>query len=110
MVNPVEKPLLIVGLNPSLASSEKSDAIAEQVELVELVELVAFNNDFDGFVMLKLYPVRSVDYRNLAVAVDKVAFEEDINRVEATVRSQSDAVIWAAWGASISHHGFFIAA
>mgnify|MGYP001113748628 CR=1 FL=1 len=94
--------LLTIGLNPSTATKEKSDPT------VARVQKVAQNNDFDGFVMLNLYPVRATDYRTLASRVDKVAFSENLRRIEAVVASEENAVVWAAWGESILYHDFFV--
>ena len=96
--------LLTIGLNPSTATQEKADVT------VAKVEVAARSNGFEGFVMLNLYPVRSTDYRLLPRVPNRKAFQANLERIEAVVASESEPVIWAAWGASIAHHSYFIEA
>lgn len=97
-----KRTLFTVGLNPSTATREKSDPT------VARVEKVARNNGFDSFVMLNLYPVRSTDFRKLPSKVDARAFEANLRHIEETVAAHKGAAVWAAWGASVLHHGFFV--
>jgi hypothetical protein len=97
-----KRKLLTIGLNPSTATKEKSDPT------VARVQKVAQNNDFDGFIMLNLYPVRATDYRTLPSKVDKVAFSDNLQRIEAVVADEENPVVWAAWGESILYHDFFV--
>lgn len=94
--------LLTIGLNPSTATKEKSDTT------VAKVEGVAKRNGFDGFVMLNLYPVRSTDFNALPIDVDAQAFSENLNHIEELVASESQPVIWAAWGESIRARDYFV--
>jgi hypothetical protein len=96
--------LLTIGLNPSTATREKADTT------VAKVEQVALRHGFDGFAMLNLYPVRATDYRSLSSTVDRDAFHRNLDKIEEIVASQSKPVIWAAWGASIEHHPYFLQA
>ena len=97
-----ERKLLTIGLNPSTATKEKSDPT------VARVQKVAEMNGFDGFIMLNLYPVRATDYRTLPPKVDKEAFLENLQRIEAVVASEQKPTVWAAWGESILYHDFFV--
>jgi len=54
-----EPRLIVVGLNPSAASSEKSDTA------VSKVKKVAENAGYRGFIMTNLYPLRSTDPHGL---------------------------------------------
>ena len=96
--------LLTIGLNPSTATKEKSDVT------VAKVEGVAKRNNFDGFVMLNLYPVRSTDFNELPLEVDMEAFTENLNRIEELVVTSPSSVIWAAWGESIYARRYFVEA
>jgi hypothetical protein len=95
------RPLFTVGLNPSTATREKADTT------VAKVERVAQREGFDGFVMLNLYPVRATDYRELPRAVDSVAFETNLLKIEALVASVRRPTVWAAWGGCVSYHSYF---
>jgi hypothetical protein len=96
--------LLTIGLNPSTATREKSDPT------VARVQKVAQNNGFDGFVMLNLYPVRETDYRKLPAKVDSEAFSQNLRHIESVVAAERQSTVWAAWGESVLHHGFFVQA
>lgn len=96
--------LLTIGLNPSTATREKSDAT------VARVEQVARRNGFDGFVMLNLYPVRATDVRELPPTVERSACAANLKHIEAVVASEPEPIVWAAWGGSILIRGFFVEA
>ena len=96
--------ILVIGLNPSTATKEKSDTT------VAKVEGTAVRNGFDGFVMLNLYPVRSTNYNHLPEDVNSDAFSENLERIEALVASETKPIIWAAWGESICAKSYFISA
>ena len=98
------KKLLVVGLNPSTATQEKSDTTVAKVQ--EVARLTGF----DGFVMLNLYPVRATDFKTLPLDGDLAAIEQNLAAIEAVVRGEEQPVIWAAWGQSILARGFFISA
>lgn len=99
-----KRPLVIIGLNPSTATQEKGDPT------VTRVERVAQQEGFDGFVMLNLYPVRATDYRKLPVKANPDAFAKNLDAIEGVVAGLKKPTIWAAWGASVLHHGFFLKA
>ena len=96
--------LLVVGLNPSTATRERSDTT------VAKVERVAQLHGFDGFVMLNLYPVRATDFNELPFAVDRRAYAENLRRIDALVASNPASTVWAAWGESVRARSYFIAA
>lgn len=94
--------IFTIGLNPSTATREKSDTT------VAKVEGTAQRNNFDGFVMLNLYPIRSTDYNALPVDVDLEAFSENINRIETLIAAEESPVVWAAWGESVLARDYFV--
>lgn len=96
--------IFTIGLNPSTATKEKSDTT------VAKVEGAAQRNNFDGFVMLNLYPIRSTDYNALPVEVNPEAFSENMNRIETLIAAEKNPVVWAAWGESIHARDYFVAA
>lgn len=98
------RPLLAIGLNPSTATQEKADAT------VARVQKVAQLHGFDGFVMLNLYPVRATDYRTLSPKVNAEAYARNLQVIEEVVSQQERPTIWAAWGAPVVHHTYFLRA
>ncbi|MGA0569602.1 DUF1643 domain-containing protein [Variovorax sp. VNK109] len=99
-----ERPLLVIGLNPSTATQERADPT------VARVRKVAALHGYGGFVMLNLYPVRATDYRKLPVTVSKVAFERNLQAIEDVVAQVPEPHIWATWGQSVTYHGYFLKA
>lgn len=96
--------LIVIGLNPSTATKEKSDTT------IAKVEAAAKQAGFDGFVMLNLYPVRSTDFNELPREVNAEAFAENLAKIEAVLAAESEPVVWAAWGENILEREFFVAA
>jgi hypothetical protein len=94
--------LLTIGLNPSTATQERSDTTAAKVEQVSR------QKDFDGFVMLNLYPVRSTDFNQLPLNANKKALAKNLEVIETLVAAESHPTIWAAWGAHITARPFFV--
>lgn len=99
-----KRTLIVIGLNPSTATKEKSDTT------IAKVEVAAKQAGFGGFVMLNLYPVRSTDFNALPKEVNAEAFAENLVKIEAVVAAELQPVIWAAWGENIMAREFFVAA
>lgn len=97
-------PLLVIGLNPSTATQEKSDTT------VAKAQHVAESSGFDGFVMLNLYPVRATDYQELPPTANQQAYRQNMEAIESIVATQRKAAIWAAWGESIKARSYFAGA
>ena len=86
-------PIFIVGINPSTANDQKSDPTVGRVE-----KLVAGWREFDGFVMLNLYPQRASKPKRLISPFDEKLKRLNAERIAAHLRSVSGATVWAAWG------------
>lgn len=95
------KPLITIGLNPSTATQERLDPT------VTRVERVGQRNGFDGFIMLNLYPVRATKYEDLPTTADPVAYQRNLQAIEQVIAANPKAVLWAAWGDSISARPYF---
>ena len=98
------RPLLVIGLNPSTATQEKLDPT------VTRVEKVAQQCEFDGFVMLNLYPVRATDPKDLPPRAGPVAYERNLEAIEKTVAQYPMPTIWAAWGTSVVNRPYLLRA
>jgi hypothetical protein len=90
------KILFVIGLNPSTANKEKSDTT------VAKVEKVALNNEFDGFVMANLYPLRSTNPHGLPEKKDQSLLSKNIEQIIALASKVDQPVFWAAWGGDIT--------
>jgi hypothetical protein len=87
--------LVVVGLNPSTATREKSDPTAAKVERV------ARAYGYDGFVLVNLCPVRATDCHTLPTTVEPGLLEANLEAIGDVAASVQDLVLWAAWGAPI---------
>jgi hypothetical protein len=89
------KILYVVGLNPSTANKEKSD------KTVTMVQNIALKNNFDGFVMLNLYPLRSTDPQGLPDVPNTKLLDDNVEHMKMLGSQVDEMVIWAAWGENI---------
>lgn len=87
--------LIVVGLNPSTASSEKSDTT------VSKVKMAAQNAGYNGFVMTNLYPLRSTNPHELPQHHSAELLSENIRHIEKIASNETNPVFWAAWGSNI---------
>ena len=87
--------LVVVGLNPSSATREKSDPTAAKVERV------ARAHGYDGFVLVNLCPVRVTDSRALPSTVDGKLLAANLRAIAEVVGAVEGGTLWAAWGAPI---------
>lgn len=96
--------LVVVGLNPSTATREKSDPTAAKVERV------ARAYGYDGFVLVNLCPVRATDCRTLPATVEPGLLEANLDAIGNVAASVQDLILWAAWGAPILTRPFLVSA
>jgi hypothetical protein len=98
------RPLVVVGLNPSTATRERSDPTAAKVERV------AHASGYDGFVLVNLCPVRATDCRTLPATVDAKLLAANLRAITEVVRAVDSVTLWAAWGAPIVTRPFLLGA
>ena len=96
--------LVVIGLNPSTATRDKSDPTAAKVERV------ARAHGYDGFVLVNLCPVRAADCRTLPATVDAKLLAANLRAITEVVRVVDDVTLWAAWGAPIVTRPFLLGA
>jgi hypothetical protein len=89
------KTIYIIGLNPSTANKEKSD------KTVTMVENIAAKNNFDSFVMLNLFPLRSTNPHGLPINSGDILLKQNVEHIKSLNSKNKEMVIWAAWGGSI---------
>jgi hypothetical protein len=82
--------LVVVGLNPSTATREKSDPTAAKVERV------ARAHGYDGFVLVNLCPVRATDCRTLPEMVEPELLKANLDAIGNVAASVQDLILWAA--------------
>src|SRR6185436_1839752 len=83
-----ERKILVIGLNPSTATRDRSDTT------VAKVDAVARHNGHDGFVMLNLYPLRATDPSTLPRRANVRQMRHNLDVIEAIVGAESAPVVW----------------
>ena len=96
-----QRPLYVIGLNPSTADKEKSDrTIAKVMGFAE-------QNGFDGFVMFNLYPQRTPDPEKLDKTLNPFLLLENLKHIlEITSSSTSPLSFLAAWGNKVGEKDY----
>ncbi len=87
-------PLICIGINPSTATSDEYDQTMATLMFVSMI------NNFDGYVMLNLYPQRSTDPRLLHKHAKKDLIETNIKTISEFINFKH-LTIWCAWGTLI---------
>ncbi|NMA24004.1 MAG: DUF1643 domain-containing protein, partial [Spirochaetales bacterium] len=85
-------PLIVIGLNPSTADENKPD--------MTISKIIGFatRNNFDGFIMLNLYPKRATSPDNLDVKMNSNIHAENIDAIFNSLKDINEISILAAWG------------
>ncbi len=96
-----DRPLVIIGINPSIADAFQNDPTIRKIE-----EQLEVWKEFNGFLMLNLYPVREKKPERLP------RFEKDLAIMNAALVRQllkgiNRPAIWAAWGDNFDADPFF---
>lgn len=86
--------LICIGINPSTAEPDNLD------NTLKRVKTISTNQDFDGWLMLNLYPQRATDPNNLHSNIKEGYHQENLRHIESIFKS-NDCVVWAAWGTLI---------
>lgn len=94
--------IFIVGLNPSTADKENSDTT------VAKVHKVSQNNNFNGFVMTNLYPLRSTDPKGLPEEADTDLIKLNLKSIIQIAKNERNPIFWAAWGQDIMSRNYLM--
>lgn len=95
------KPLVVFGINPSIATVEKND------NTISIIEQIAKMRDCDGYLMFNIYPLRAtkIDEKFPLVCDDYVC---EMNLKFISDRINEDTEIVAAWGTHIDDRDYFV--
>ncbi|TCC97485.1 DUF1643 domain-containing protein [Pedobacter frigidisoli] len=99
--NAREKPLLVIGLNPSIAN----DSIPDPT--IKKVMGFAEGNGFDSFIMLNLYPQRATNPSDLHLEINELLMEENLRHIETILLNIPNSMIMASWGEKIRERQYF---
>ncbi len=94
-------PLIVFGINPSIATSEKND------NTISIIEHVAEMRQCDGYLMLNIYPLRAtkIDNNFPNISDDTIT---NFNLQYINERIYEGAEIVAAWGTHIRDRNYFL--
>lgn len=94
-------PLIVFGINPSIASIEKND------NTISIVEHIADIKQCDGYLMFNIYPLRATNIDdNFPHSYDPKIKEENLKYIQERIYEGAEIV--AAWGTHIQDRDFFI--
>lgn len=93
-----ERPLIVIGLNPSTARPGALD------NTLKSVERVARHNGFDSFLMLNLYAQRATLPRDMDQEACDFLHQENLKAFSYLLGITRS--VWAAWGAVMETRGF----
>lgn len=94
-------PLICFGINPSTAEPGKLD------NTVKSVERLAFNNGFDSWIMLNLYPQRATQPAKIHKRLQAKLHQENLFQIEKLFANYNQLNMWAAWGTLIEFRPYF---
>ncbi len=97
----LEKPLIVVGLNPSTADEKTPD------RTINRVMGFAEGNGFDSFIVLNLYPQRATYPNDLHLEMDENLFSQNIEEISKLLNSRESFVILASWSEKIKLRKYF---
>ncbi len=89
--------LLVIGLNPSTADSEKLDPTSKNIDII------ARNHGYDGWLLVNLYPVRSSNPADLPLKEETVIYWHNIHLIQYLLDRDRFKIkdAWLAWGDGI---------
>lgn len=99
----IDRPLIVFGINPSVATAEKND------NTIGIIEHIAEMRNCDGYLMFNLYPLRAtIIKQDFPKDCDKKVCE--LNYQYISERIPKGAEIIAAWGSHIQDREYFVTA
>lgn len=96
-----KSPLVCFGVNPSTATPEKLDRT-----LVQVQKTAKKNKEFDGWIMLNVYPQRATNPGKLHLELDKDIHRKNLAHIKDVFCSNPKLTVWAAWGGLIEKRPF----
>jgi hypothetical protein len=95
-----ENPLICVGVNPSTAVPNKLDPT------VASVARFSKERDYDGWIMLNLYPQRATNPDKMHKRFQKEIHLKNMHCIEEWVGRYPGSDIWCAWGTLIEKRSY----
>ena len=93
-------PLIVIGVNPSTADDRVPDATIRRV-----LGYVSRNN-FNGFLMINVYPYRSTNPQNLPEQMDISIHKQNLKHILEIFEKHSNATVLVAFGNPINERKY----
>ena len=99
-----DNPLIVMGINPSIADSNQKDNTTKRVEKI------ITNNKFDSYVMFNVCAARQTNLKDFVPnkldleklhKQNKIAFKWLLHKI---CKKGKQPIIWAAWGVSLTDY------
>ncbi len=95
-----KKPLIVIGLNPSTANANESDATMRRIMGY------AERNGFDSFIMFNLYPQRTTNPNGLDSELDESKHESNLEAIKDSIKGIENPTILLGYGNNIRIRGY----
>ena len=93
--------IVCIGINPSTARPEKLDPTLTRVKAF------AAQYNFDGWLMLNVYPQRATDPNDTHEELNAAFHKMNLSETAKELKNHQNVVIWASWGNVITKRKFF---
>lgn len=90
-----KNPLICIGINPSTAKPNDLDPTLTKVRNI------AANSNYDGWIMLNIYPLRDTNSDDLPKEQFNRIFNKNIDEINKIISKYPNSDIWCAWGTII---------
>ena len=88
-----ENTLICIGINPSTASPDKLDPTLKSVERI------TYNNGYDSYLMINIYPVRCTEFKKLNMNECRYYHKRNLEEITKLLRQLEQPYnIWLAYG------------
>ena len=95
-------PLVCFGINSSTAEPNKLDPTLTRVRNQSVAK------EFDGWVMLNLYPQRATNPEDMHKELDKAFHNRNLKCIKRLFLDYPNATAWAAWGGNIMRRAYLL--
>ena len=95
-----ENIIACLGINPSTAYPGKLDST------VTSLKNIATSNDYDGWVMLNVYPQRATDPDNIHKRMNRELHQENLVCIKDCIERYDVKSMWLAYGDLVHHRKF----
>ncbi len=96
------RPLHVIGLNPSTAQQNKSDTT------ITKIERFALKNNYNGFLVYNLYPQRATNPDDLPRRLNSSIIKKNSDFICNYISNSKQMDIWVAWGEMIKKRNYLI--